>query len=330
MDLPSGVSGQSETVFSLKEVIPTGHKRTVRHVSWSPSGEILATGSFDSTVGIWERIPDDMKDSSDPSEPEWDCTGTLEGHDSECKSVEFSYNGNLLASCSRDKSVWIWEVQPESDFECLGVMMEHTQDVKAVAWHPKEELLASASYDNTIKFYLDDPSEDWFCYSTLKGHTSTVWSLSFSPCGKYLASASDDLTIRIWRRYSADECENMGMESEGRIPGRAGDKWLELQRLEGQFTRSIYSLSWAMGDESDPMQAFGKLAAAGADGKIVVFYLGKDNDSDKFQVSVTAEMAQAHGASDINCVAWAPAKDGTTPPTMLASTGDDGEVLIWV
>ena len=97
-----------------------------------------------------------------------------------------------------------------------------------------------------------------------------------------------------------------------------------------------------MGDESDPMQAFGKLAAAGADGKIVVFYLvcaqkqgqltgqGKDNDSDKFQVSVTAEMAQAHGASDINCVAWAPAKDGTTPPTMLASTGDDGEVLIWV
>lgn len=137
--LPSGVTGDVETVFSLREIIPTGHKRTVRYVSWSPSGEILATASFDSTVGIWERIPESMK-KGDSGDPEWDCSGTLEGHDSECKCIEFSYNGSLLASCSRDKSVWVWEVQPDSDFECLGVLMEHTQDVKAIAWHPNEEV----------------------------------------------------------------------------------------------------------------------------------------------------------------------------------------------
>lgn len=82
----------------------------MRSLAWSPSGTSLATASFDSTVAVWERTHEDAdEDESSHRSGEWECVSTLEGHESECKSVAYSYNGALLASCSRDKSVWIWE-----------------------------------------------------------------------------------------------------------------------------------------------------------------------------------------------------------------------------
>jgi len=125
----------------------------VRAVAWAPSGKTLATGSFDANIGIWEQ--GETEEGGEPGE--WECISLLEGHETECKSVAYSSTGTLLASCSRDKTVWVWEgkisfvlstlfllisaqVQSNADFECMGVLMTHTQDVKCVTWHPTEEV----------------------------------------------------------------------------------------------------------------------------------------------------------------------------------------------
>ena len=100
-------------VFSHASTIVTGHEKTVRTIAWSPSGKTLATASFDSNIGIWERDPgaDDDGDVIEgaAAQGDWECVGLLEGHETECKGVAYSSSGTLLASCSRDKTVWVWE-----------------------------------------------------------------------------------------------------------------------------------------------------------------------------------------------------------------------------
>lgn len=98
--------------------VSTGHAKTVRTVTWAPSGKTFATASFDSNIAIWEQeapFEDGEGDGEMDGDGEmgsggdWECASLLEGHETECKSVAYSSTGTLLASCSRDKTVWIWE-----------------------------------------------------------------------------------------------------------------------------------------------------------------------------------------------------------------------------
>lgn len=381
----------SLTNFRLLSTISDGHKRSVRTCAWKPhvQGEsVLATGSFDATVGIWRRWDgwgdnanananangDDDGDGdgtleqdasaadagseagggedSDADE-EWRFAVLLDGHDSEVKSVSWSASGMLLATCSRDKSIWIWEDLNDGDnnFETIAVMQEHAGDVKSVAWHPVEECLASASYDDTIRLWRED-LDDWGQVGCLKGHGGTVWFVDWEGVdngpvaasssssssdedvvkwkeqhtlsGPRLLSCSDDRTVRLWRRQPKEQQQASTMPSIIRPTGM-DETWAEEVVLPAAHDLSIYAVAWS--------KRTGLVASVGADGRIVVYEERLVGDG-QTEWSVIATLDGAHGIYEINHVCWTKRADRGrqegVDEEVLVTTADDGSIKVWL
>ncbi len=156
-----------------------GHDGPVWSVSFSPSGQILASGSDDQNIRLWD-VDTGL------------CLQTLHSPNAQVFSVCFSPDGQTLASSHGDKTVKLWDVQTG---QCLKTFKGHTSWVWSVCFSPNGQTLASSSLDYTVRTWDVQTGQ---CLRTMKGHTSWVWSVSFSPDGKILASSSDDRTIRLW------------------------------------------------------------------------------------------------------------------------------------
>lgn len=282
----------------IDELDDTVHKKAIRSVAWRPHSSILAAGSFDSTISIWSK-EDSIDDlSSVQATFDMELLAIIEGHENEVKCVAWSQDGSYLASCSRDKSVWIWEAdEMGEEYECISVLQEHSQDVKHVVWHPSLHLLASSSYDDTIRIWKDY-DDDWEAAAVLNGHEGTVWCSDFekSDSSLRLCSGSDDATVRIWKYIADDEDEQQ--------------EWICETTLPRVHSRAVYSVAW---------NADGLIASTGSDGMLVIY----KEENGNWEIIAKKELC--HGVYEANIVKWFEI-DGET---MLATGGDDGYVNVW-
>lgn len=158
-----------------------GHSNFVHAVAFSPDSRILASGSKDNTVKLWDRRTG--------KELQTLSSGAL----SEIWAITISPSGRMLASGHwQDKTVKLWDLEKG---QLLHTLKGHLGEVRAVAFSPNGKILASSSHDKTIKLWFADTGK---LLHTFSGHTNHVTSIAFSSDGKTFASASDDKSIKLW------------------------------------------------------------------------------------------------------------------------------------
>ena len=136
----------------------TGHTDRVHSVAFSLDGQMLASGSFDDTVRLWNVAT--QQQIGNP----------LTGY-----SVAFSHDGKTLASGSYDHTVRLWDV---ASLTGIATLTGHTYPVLSVAFSPDGKTLASGSRDDTVRLW--DMATHRQIGSPLTSHTGWVLSVAFS------------------------------------------------------------------------------------------------------------------------------------------------------
>ena len=170
------------------------YSSTINNIAFSPINPLLASGSVDNTVQLWNRDTQTL-------------LSTLREHTDSVVSVAFSPDGSLLASGSADDTIRLWN--PITD-TLLATLRGHTSDVLSVAFSPDGSLLASGGADGTVRLW--NPVTETL-EATLEAHMDSVLSVAFSPDGSLLASGSADGLVGLWDTHTEILQATLGHES---------------------------------------------------------------------------------------------------------------------
>lgn len=160
------------------------HESDVRGIAscpYAPSTNIIATGSRDKTIGIW-----DINSTSKP-------VRILRGHTHFVNAVKF-IDDKTLVSASNDKTIRVWNFE---NGECLKIIEGHTSSICSIATLlnlNNSRCIITSSWDCTSRLWNIDNGK---CICELIGHSASVWSCCNIIDNQFITVAADK-SIRLW------------------------------------------------------------------------------------------------------------------------------------
>lgn len=168
-------------------------------VAFNPDGQLVAGGDIDGSVMIWNSYTGELVTS-------W------KAHSETIRAVEFSSNGNLLATGSSDRTIGIRSLQNNVS---LNVLNGHTGLVSSLSFNPiNHTLVSSSSQDDTLRFWNIYSGE---CLSVQRGYDSHASLVVFHPTEEVFVSnrkfkeiqivdAKEYRTLKRFQGYQSVNC----------------------------------------------------------------------------------------------------------------------------
>lgn len=113
-----------------------GHATWVTTVAFSPDGELVASGSGDQTVCLWQAHTGELLQ-------------TCAGHRDWIYAVAFSPDGRFLAGAGADGTICVWAVWSG---QRLCQLPGHTRAIRSLTFQA-DGMLISGSHDETIELW---------------------------------------------------------------------------------------------------------------------------------------------------------------------------------
>ncbi|MFX0016040.1 MAG: hypothetical protein ACFFB2_13330 [Promethearchaeota archaeon] len=295
------------------------HIKPITTIAFSPDGSILASGSEDNLIKLWD-ITLGVEILS------------FNRHISPIRMISFSPDGSIVASAGQDGTINIWKTatgevlqnwthiynlyslafSPNGKFLVSGDLTGHITIWNTTNWKEVRELtekvnegsffagsvnyidfssngklMAACGMPSSIKIWN---TTDWEPIFDSQEHSNTVNEVKFSPNGKMLASACVDSKFWLWDLS-------------------VGEKTVEYDKHEDTYEGPLFGFHYSSIDFSP----LGYLVASGGEDKSIRLWDTKKN---------TLQILSGH-EDFVSRVIFSP--DGT----LLASSSQDKTIRLW-
>jgi WD40 repeat protein len=173
-----------------------GHHSPVTELAFSPDGSVIATGSDDGTVRLWDTATR-QQTGAPIVHPREECSRGV-------NAVAFSPDGKALVTACFGR-VRFWDTSTQRE---LGISLNNQDPISAIALSPTGRTLATASINGTIRLWdVADRRQRGDAMAVGRSGSQSdsrqrrlmaVNAVAFSPDGTRLATANADHTARLW------------------------------------------------------------------------------------------------------------------------------------
>eukprot|EP00158_Paraphelidium_tribonemae_P002912 Partr_v1_DN25776_c1_g1_i1_m74762 putative SEH1-like (S. cerevisiae len=339
-----------------------GHDDLIHDIAYDYYGRRLATCSSDHKVKVYDLSPQ-APDSEEPEEElhetgqqqdKWTLNDTWRAHDAAILKVTWASPeyGQILATCSFDRSIRIWEEQEEEPRQSEKRWMEKARlvdsrgtvhDIEFAPAHCGLKI-ATVAVDGMVRIYeaMDIVNlSHWTLMEDLNiaalSSSASASTAASSAVPTSTTTAANTITTTSATKEKGEEyclswCKSRFMPPSlvvGRGRGQvsvyryleSSRKWQEICALDHRTDLLVHDVSWA----PSIGRSYQLIATACKDKRVRIFKLspsgGEGGDDDQLTAELVADLS-AHG-DEVWRVEW------NITGTVLASSGDDGRVCLW-